>query len=224
MKRFLRFILKFFIIILMAVYVFIGFFSSITLFKMEISKRQDISTLSAVIKKAVAEDRPNDVYAWMHYRPLAETEALIAIITPESSRLGTNTFLELSRRQMQRGRKEDALFWAQLARYRLRYDALRCGAPDSTETLNRILQLFSSPQIQDLLQKHPELVKKSVQQVLDFDSQHPARNSPAFVCTALDRITKSGRPQVPEEQWENIRLTLRSVTEYSLKEMNGKQP
>ncbi|MCE9508245.1 MAG: hypothetical protein K8R48_08060 [Alphaproteobacteria bacterium] len=224
MKKFFRFVLKFFISVIMICYVLIGISASFTLYKMEMNARQSISDLSSVIQAAIDEGRPGDVFTWVHLRPLAETAALIDIITPESGKLNPDIFFEISSRQIRQGLMEDALFWSQLGRYRLRYDALRCGAPDSVETLSKIMQVLSSPKLQNLLQQHPELVKKSLKQVLDFDAKYPANNSPASICATVNKITKSNAPQIPREQWGRIRLTLRAVAEQNLKEMDGQRP
>ena len=208
----------------MVFYVLAGVSASFTLFKTEMNRRQGIDELSAVIKKAVEENKPDDVTAWVRLRPSAETKALTGIITPESGLLGPYIFFELSRRQMLEGHMEEALFWSQLGRYRLRYDALRCGAQDSTQALDKLMPFFSPKKIQGLLQQHPELVRKSVRQVMDFDAKYPARNSPAFVCSLVNGMTKSNVPEVPREQWEHIRQTLRAVTRQFLKEMDGKHP
>jgi hypothetical protein len=224
MKKFFRFVLRFFLSVLMVGYVLIGLSSSWTLYQTEMNRRQNISALGAVIQTAIEEGRPGDVFTWVHLRPLSETAALIDIITPQSGKLGSDIFFEISARQIQLGHAEDALFWSQLGRYRLRYDALRCGAPDSVETLNNILALVSSSKIQDVLQQHPELLKKSIQRVLDFDAKYPAGNSPSSICIAVGKMTKNTSPQIPREKWERIRLTLRAVTGESLKHMDGKRP
>jgi hypothetical protein len=223
MKKFFRFVLNFFLCIIMLGYVLIGLSSSWTLYKMEMNNRQSIDALGGVIQAALEEGRPGDVAAWVHFRPLAETAALIEMVTPESGKLGSDIFFEFSSRQMRLGQAEDALFWSQLARYRLRYDALRCGAPEAVEALDSILQLFSSPKIQDVLQQRPELLKKSIRQVLDFDAKYPAGNSPASLCGGINKLAKSKAPPIPKEQWEHIRQTLRSVSEKALKEMDGKR-
>jgi hypothetical protein len=224
MKKFFRFVLNFFLSILMACYVFIGISATFTLYKMEMNSRQNVGDLKTIIQTAVGEGSPSDVFTWVHLRPLSETAALIDIVRPQSGELGSDIFFEFSARQMQLGHAEDALFWSQLGRYRLRYDALRCGAPDSVETLNDILALFPSPKIQDVLEQHPELLKKSIQQVLDFDAKYPAGNNPASICSAVDKMSKSDAPPVPREQWGRIRLTLRTVTAQALKEMDGQRP
>jgi hypothetical protein len=224
MKKFLKQILNIFLFSALACYVFAGVSSSISLYKIEMNRKQGISALSAVIKKSVDENRLNDVTGWMRLRPLGETATLTGIITPESGLLGPGVFFEISRRQVQLGHVEEALFWSQLGRYRLRFDALRCGAPNATTALDKFMPLFASPKVQDLLEQHPELIAKSIRRVMDFDAKYPARNSPSAVCYLIGKITKNDAPEVSSEKWEDIRKTLRSVTDVSLKKMDGKQP
>jgi hypothetical protein len=224
MKKIFRFILRAVLVIIMACYVMVGISSSMALYKLEMNKKEAIGNLSGVIKKAVDENRSNDVTLWVRLRTPAETEAITAIIMPESGMLGPDIFFELSRRQIQEGHMEQALFWSQLGRYRLRYDTLRCGGEDSKKIFDTILTLATSPKINDLLAQHPELVKKSIQQVMDFDAKYPAQNNPSFTCIIFDKVTKSAAPPVPREQWAQIHKKLRDVTEQALKEMNGKHP
>ncbi|MBI3441130.1 MAG: hypothetical protein HY052_04915 [Proteobacteria bacterium] len=218
----LIFIGKFFIIVFFIFYVFVGVSATITLVQEELNRQQDVGALVDVIRKSVGENRLNDVTAWVRFRPLAETQTLIGMITPDSGKLGPDMFFELYRRQLQQDRLEDALFWLQLARYRLRYDTLRCGGSGGIDVFDQILNLISSKKIENLLQQHPELVKKSVQQVLDFDAQYPAVNRPDFVCKLANKLKKSNASPGPKEQWERIRLNLRANTEAALKQMDGK--
>lgn len=221
--RSLAFLVRVIVVILFLCYIVVGVSATLSLVRLEANRKQDISILPGLIQKAVARDMLNEITAWVRFRPLIETGKLIEKIKPESGWLSPDIFFELSRRNLQQGHPEDALFWSQLARYRLRYDTLRCGASDSAQTLEKMLQSFSSPKIQELLQQHPELVKKSVRQVLDFDARYPARNSPTFICALINKIDRNKAPPVPKEQWQDIRHMLRSVTESSLKQMDEKK-
>jgi len=218
--RSLAFIGRMLMVLLFLGYLIVGISAVLTLVNIGQNRRQTLDALPALIQKAAGSDRPGDVAAWARFRPLAETAGLIEIIKPESGSLGPDIFFELSRRELLQNHPEEALFWSQLARYRLRYDILRCGAAKSSQTLEKILGAFASPKIQDILQQHPDLVKKSVRRVLDFDAKYPARNSPAVICGLAGKLNRSDAPPVPEEQWGDIRHTLRAVTEAALKDMH----
>lgn len=224
MKKFFKFVLNFLLYSLLLCYAFVGISAAWTLYKKEINSRQSLSDLTGVIQTALEEGRPSDVTAWVHLRPQDETAALIDAISPQSGQLDPYVFFELSARQMRLGHEEDAFFWHQLGRYRMRYDVLRCGAPDGVEVLDRFLALFPSDKFQDTLQKRPELLKKSIRQVLDFDAKYPAENDPASFCAAIDKLAKSNVLPATRQQWDGIRGMLRSVSEKSLKEMDGQQP
>lgn len=220
--RSVAFIFRVFAVFLMISYVYIGGESFFMLVKKDINRRQDITALPAVIREAVEDDRLGDVTAWVKLRPAAETDEIIRIVTTESGSLETSVFLELSRRRIKQDKIEDALFWVQLSRYRLRYDLLRCGRGDSIERIGKFLALFPSPRIEELLRRRPALVKESIRQVLDFDKKYPAVNSPALMCKAVNGIEGKDAPPVPREHWENIRRTLRETSETALKGMDGK--
>lgn len=218
--RSIAFIFKAFAIFLMVGYTYIGAESFLILVRKEINKHQDVTALRGVIASAVADDQLTEVTTWVKFRPAAETDAIIDIITPESGSLETSIFFEISRRRLEQGKKEDALFWSQLGRYRLRFDLIRCSASGSIEKIGKFLTFFRSPEIDDLLFQRPELVKKSVQQVLDFDKKYPAHNSPSLICNAVNRLENVNFVPSESKAWAGIRDVLRAVTEASLKEMD----
>jgi hypothetical protein len=214
-----RFIGKFFAFVFLVSYVYIGGDSTFRLYKISGIRKQDIGAIHDVIRTSVAENHAGDVSEWLRARPQAETDALIDIVTPESGGLGSGVFFEFTRRRLQQGKVEEALFWTQLARYRLRFDTLRCGPYSSGKKLEDILSLFEAPDIRTLLEAHPALVKKSVQRVMDFDAKYPARNDPKFICEFVNRLNNTVMPPLPKDKWEDTRRTLRHTTEAALKEM-----
>lgn len=214
MLRPVYFVLRFFIAAFFIFYVMFGVFSTIHWAKGELNKRQDVSRLADVISRHVQEGTPEEVVDWVRFRPLNETSEIINIITPESAVLDFRLFFELATRQLRLGNTEDSLFWTQLGRYRLRYDLERCGVPDSLEWFGKFLVLSESPAIKDLLAQRPELVKKSVKQVLDFDKKYPAHNNPQTLCTSLQKLSKDKEVlTVPMSEWEKVRHHLQRNTE-----------
>ncbi len=218
-----RALFRFFAALLLLVYVIMGASAAFTFFQLTLNRIQDIKELPYIIQSAVLNNRLEKVEAWVRLRPASETDALIEAITPAAGDLGPKVFLDLSQRELQRGRKEEALFWAQYARFRYRFDVLRCGIAQANDVIGGLMEDFSPPEIDVLLRQQPELVKKSVQRVLDFDSQHPAQNKPDLTCTASSRMTQVDAQPVSSDQWDAVRNFMRRTTEIFLQEDNGKK-
>lgn len=205
-----RFALKLLIFAVFIIYVFIGTSATEELYTRTMYRAQDISTIPQAIDEA--EQNGGDrsaVTALLKARPLAETDKLVEIITPKSPPLESSVFFDISQREFHLNRPEEALFWMQLGRYRLRYDILRCGAEaDSVKAFDKLLNAVPSTNVDDLLRAHPELLKKSLQRVLDFDAKYPAHDNPARVCKILT-------PELPADEinWEGYRQMLRKHTE-----------
>lgn len=213
--KFLYLLGKIFAYILLFFYAYIGIAAAFSLFELKMNRRQDISALSSLLK-----NEPGKVTKWVRLRPLSETESIVKILTPETGSLDAGVFFEMSRRHLLQKRTEESLFWSQFARYRLRYDLLRCGAPEAIESFDRLLGLFASPVLREFLEKNPDGVKKSLRQVLDFDEKYPASNDPSPICEMARKMEGSRAPMLPPETWESVRRNLRFVTEGALKEMD----
>ncbi len=223
MFKYLRFIFKTLIVALFLCYILIGLNAAIVVAQKTIARSQDINVLTALIDKSIRTDDLHAVTRWVAFRLNADTDALIPLITPRSGELEPSLFLEISQRELQLDRPEDALFWAQLGRYRLRYDALRCGAGGAYKRLDGLVNLLTPPAIKNLLRKHPELEKKSIRQVMDFDQKYPARNSPAYICAALNKANQSPGAPMAKEDWKIVRDLLRKGAEDYLKSPNKKE-
>lgn len=209
---------KIFVAIFLLAYLVQGARSTAHLLKVNSVRQQSLDEVPALCEKAVRVDRLHDVTEWVQMRPQAETGRLIEILTPQSGQMEPLLFLELMRRKVRQKETEEALFWLELALFRLRFDALRCGQPDSIEIINTLMEGYSRfmPEIKELMGRRPELVKVMVRRVMDFDAQYPARNSPAFICESLGRITNNDAPPVPAEHWNGMRQALRAVTQMYL--------
>jgi hypothetical protein len=223
LHRFFKVTLKLLSALLLLFYVMIGINATISLVEKTLNRRQDISALPALIDEKIKADDLHAVTKWVAFRPMAETDKLIATLTPRSGELEPAVFVELAARQLQLGHKEDALFWSQLARYRLRYDALRCGVKDADKILDKMMDYFTPKEINALLRQHPDLMFKSVQQILDFDKKYPASNSPTYICGTINKFKRVSVPPIPQEKWENTRLWLRQGTEVYLQQYAGKK-
>jgi hypothetical protein len=224
--RLLRFVLKFFVAILVVLYVLAGTAATKELYKRNEYRAQDISTLDPLLDEFAQNSAPESgmadggdaahVEGWIKARPLAETDKLIEIVSPKSAVLGPNVFFEFSRRELQLQKPEEAFFWMQLGRFRFLFDLIRCGAdPDSTKVFDPVFSRMHAEQTDSLLRAHPEVLKKTAQRVLDFDAKYPAHDNPALICKPV-----SANFQLPTEElnWEGYRQLLRKHTAAFLKQ------
>lgn len=219
-------ILKFIGVILFLIYIVAGFGAAQTLLTVKSIQRQPLDSLPQFIKTSLGNNDPEKVTQWIRFRPMNETEKLIEIAAPLSSELSPTIFFEFARRTSSLNKMEETLNWIQIARYRLRYDLLRCGADDSTSLIEQLLNASSTADTQAFLTQHPEHLQKSIQHVLDFDKKYPAKNFPYFICNTARKIDRTPSEPPQKEDWERIHETLRSVTEVALQYMktDAEQP
>ena len=209
-----KYLYKFVIFAFFLTYLSTGGQSAWILLKSSLVNLQHINALHYIIEKNVRNDSLKFITKWVRYRPLSETDAIIEIITPKSGDMEPGLFFEISSRRIRQEDVRDALFWAQLGLYRIRYDALRCGSLDAPEVFDEIFSaFFVSYQIRDLMKINPELVKESIHQVMDFDAKYPASNSPSVTCDIFKKLKSSGASIASEDQWKRLRRNLRMVTE-----------
>ena len=208
-RLFFKIIFKSVLGLLFFCYVTSGIGASISLYMKNGYRAQDISAISALIDKSAEKGDTTRVAAWLNSRPLAETDKLVDMIKPKSGVLSPWVFFEIFRREDSLGRTEDALFWMQLARFRLRYDIIRCKSGlDGAKNFDGFLSTLQSPKVDVLLDKHPEMLKKTLQKVLDFDLEYPAIDNPTQTCK-----TVSPSPPINEDEWDIYHESLRRSTE-----------
>lgn len=215
----LRFIFRIFAVLFFICYVLLSLQSAWAWGQMKWVRAQDFSRLDAVIAEAEKKDDFSALVTWVGFRPLAETDALVKGLERVTSLLPGTVFNEYARRFELLKRDDEVLFWHQYARFRIRYDALRCGAPDSPDVINALQILFPNETAARLLDEDPSRVAGSIRQVLDFDAKYPARDNPAALCKALNKMQKGDYPMTPQERWADMRYTLRMVTETALEKM-----
>jgi hypothetical protein len=185
-------------------------------------RRHEVAELENVIKKSLEDGKISRVSKWISMRPLAETEEISHLIEPHSGELESFLFAELAGRYTKLGDMEKAAFWYQYVRFRVRFDTLRCGSPDSVETMAAIFSLFPNEEVRKAFEADPDLVKRSVKQVLDFDALHPANNDPADTCGPLNDMGGTRYVMLEKNKWKDVRFTLRWVTDQFLQE--AKEP
>jgi len=206
----LKFLGRAVLAVFLACYAYAGVSSLVVLTGIELHKRQDISRLADILRVA-GDDAA--VVEWMRFRPLSDTEAMVAMITPEAARLPPTVFFEIARRHVSLKNGEEGLFWLQLGRFRLRYDVLRCGAQDSVIPMEKAMLAMTPPALTSLLHDKPDLLKKSIRRVLEFDAKHPAANDPQWICKTVEGIERVEIAPPPPASWEKTRNTLRQSAE-----------
>jgi hypothetical protein len=174
---------------------------------------------------ANAQQDPYAVEYWMAFRPLTDTPYILDHADEVAPYLGHAAFFELSRRALYMDRPDDAKFWKMMARYRLRYDLVRCAfseASEGGEILERINGHMPQWQPDDLT---PAESVTLMRRVLDYDEKHPPQNDPARVCRQVRSLTRSESHDItrPRAEWENMRFSLRYATEDSIKEEEAAQ-
>ncbi len=182
-------------------------------------KSQPLSHLDTLIAKELNSPDQSQFMAWVHLRPAYEREEIQKKLEPHSAKLDPFFFLLFSQWEADKLDIEKTVFWHFYARYRVRFDALRCGAPDSVKNVDGIMSLMPEGHITATVQRWPHLIPASIQEVLDFDARQPAANNPARICRIVYELEGHNFAIASPERWQQIRHTLRARTELSLAEM-----
>ncbi len=218
--RSLKFVFRMIAVLFFIAYLFGTFPSAWNWAKMKWVRFDDIAKVTEVAESALAKNNPGEVTEWVTFRHKLEREEIISLLEPYTDRLGAAIFFAYSSWSLEAGNEERAVFWRQFGRYRMHYDALRCGLGDGPKDIQGLLQLFPDKRIQALIEKNPGLVRQSIMQVLDYDARHPARNNPVDTCKLLLKINNLEEDvTVDQREWQGIRHMLRIMTEESLKQM-----
>ncbi len=167
--------------------------------------------------------RNDRLYHWVSFRPESETPEIIRRLEPFTDKLSTLTFILYSMHLQHMGQQDEAKFWWQFARYRARYDALRCGSVKAVENLSQLLELLPHPVFPQETMENPDEISRSLHRVLDYDAKYPAENNPDDVCDALRAMEQGKFATVQRARWADIRHSLRFMTEYRINRMEEEQ-
>lgn len=165
--------------------------------------------------------KPEKLYKIVSRRPGSDIEKTIETLMPYTARMSSFTFLFYSSRLDQIGKTDESLFWWQFGRYRARFDALRCGSPKAVDNVGTVLGLVPHPEFPDDEDMDKFTVEKSLKRVLALDAKYPADNLPEDLCDPLRAMEGGKWLTVPPPRWADIRYTLRYMTEYRMRQMNG---
>lgn len=183
-------------------------------------KNQPPSALGPLLEESIVAPNQSELLTWVKLRPPEERAVIMEKLEPHTALLDPFLFLTYSQWSVEVLEAEDIVFWHMYARYRLRYDALRCGAPDSVMNMKGLLQLMPHGYIDAILERWPHLLKPALQRVLDYDAKFPAANNPSRICEVIYNIEGRNYKMVPEKYWAAIRHTLRAQTEFDLERMD----
>lgn len=222
-KRSILFILRAIGVILFLAYLAVTGPSALSWGELKWVRFQPLEQITQVAERSIKRD-PQDLVKWVSMRPSYERKQIMEKLEPYSGQISSGMFLIYSHWMMDSGQEKEAIFWRQYGRYRLRYDALRCGSPQSTENMAGLLALFPDRGVQEAIAKDPSIVKISLQRVLDFDAKYPADNNPIDICPTIQKLDGGKFAMVKREDWRTIRHTLRLMTEYALEKMDEKNP
>lgn len=153
---------------------------------------------------------------WIFYRPGDESQKIIETFAPLSGPMSPAVFLNFSDRAFHMGDMDRAKFWNMMARFRLRYDLMRCGMPEAVEKAEKFLRAFAVAGGGGVAEIAEDEQARYAREVLDFDAKYPAENDPEVFCGLMRQTGAAGLAAMPREKWEAVRLSLRRVTEEGL--------
>lgn len=180
-------------------------------------RMDDAGRIESLLKEGLDSHDLSSLEAWLTYRPLSESAEIIRRVETYSGHFSPLLFLDFARRADSMKDTEKKHFWIMYTRFRLRYDALRCGLPNAVDLSESFIDMTQtlSPQIFEEIPQEKSV--KFARQALDFDAKYPAENNPRDICQAYNKLSKISYPPALKEIWSTIRFTLRFETDNSLK-------
>lgn len=174
-------------------------------------------------KYALGRDpKPDKIIDWLTSRKVSEADLIMEKLEACTPHLSSITFLAFSNWKFQQGKKLEALNWRQYARFRARFDALRCGSNDAGDNLNEIIDISAREEFQQMMARDPSLQPKSIVWALEYDAKFPPpQNNPAALCKQLNSMENGRFTMVPRSEWGSIHRTLRDISYYFVELMEA---
>lgn len=196
------------------------------------ARSQPAERFESLITTAIASGDFNWAHRWLQARPRDEVAQHAAVVEKYISDVSPFLIGAVVRDKRENATIEDTRFWLMYMQYRMRYDIVRCGQAGLVNKYNELQTLVSAmqetPDELAATRNDPHITAALMQQVLDYDALHPARNTPALVCKTLTPLLHSRtHAMAPPETWASLRHTLRLVTENAINDMkatNAPQP
>ena len=195
----------------------------------KVTRLADVSRVDSIARADLQRPNPDpdDLRIWLSRRPISDGEQLMKRLEPYIGQMSGQTFLLYAGWEANAGKIDDAVFWRQYARFRIRYDVLRCGSYDAVETVAKIMNDLPQEDVKKRMMETPQNLPKEIKQVLDFDRAHPPVNDPAQFCAALAKLEEFRDrikiKMVSPSQWPIIYSTLRGVTYLEMLKIENEQ-
>lgn len=145
--------------------------------------------------------------------PGDKNDAMVESLLPLTPDLHAHAFFAISNRYGILGEMEEAMFWAILGRYRLRFDALRCDFPAADVISDRYAELYLQRVVRQALLNIDETTRKRLlQKVVDWTDEYPADNDPAYFCEFIESAEGLANIDVvPRDQWPALRTVMKKA-------------
>lgn len=167
-------------------------------------------------KYALGPDpKPDKIVEWLSARTANEADIIMPKLEACTPHMSSITFLIFSNWKFQQGKLEEALNWRQYARFRARFDALRCGSNEAGDNFNSLIDISSRDELQNIMARNPSLQPKSITWALEYDAKFPPpQNNPYNICKNLTAMEAGKFKMVPRAEWGGIHTTLRKISYY----------
>jgi hypothetical protein len=158
-----------------------------------------------LLQEARTENDYSTVEQWIQFRSHADTPYIIEHAIPYSARLSPFAFFNFSDRAATLGDPAQADLWNMIARFRLRFDLLRCGMADGVEQGQKLLDKYASLQANYYREISDQDRRRLAVKVLEFDDAHPAANDPTALCKMMGRTSGVDAHILAKKEWESFR-------------------
>lgn len=198
-------------------------------FMTKITRLQSIDSVAKVARDDLSgpDPDPEALRNWLARRPMSEGEELMKRLEPFVGQMSGMTFILYASWEVNAGKIDEAVFWRQYARYRIRYDVLRCGSYNAIGLMTDIINRLPQASIKERMMETPENLPAELRRVLDYDEKHPPLNNPAQFCKALTKFeafkSKTNIIMTSPEDWTGIHTTLRGITFMEMRHMEEEQ-
>lgn len=186
--------------------------------------KQPVENIETLAAEAVAQGETERILNWVRFRPAEDTPYIIKTLEKHTGVLPSLVFVTYSRNMMQLGDMEEAVFWLQYARYRLRFDEIRCGDATAQMPMEVIYALVFGEKMDDAINKQAHEFPATIRRVLAYDADWPAANTPDSVCALLRHGAQGKNSSIalmPAELWPAARHRLRYESEAALQRIEA---
>lgn len=224
LKSSVKFIFRFLMVVLFLFYIVIGAGALSGVVVREINRTKNIDSFAAFVDENIKLNKSVEIEDWIKSRTLEDLDKIAEVVGERASDLPPNIFFRVSSMMFNKDRVEDALFWFNLGKYRLRYDMLRCGGSKAIDNIEGFISILFDLKIDRLYEGQEGLLEKSLKRVIEFDKDHPPMNDIADICVLVEGLEKEKLTPKPEEDWPMIREGLIKSAADFLKEEKKTSP